>query len=114
MRCPHCRHGWLRWDGRNAWRCCVRRCREGRSLAAIFDIDDIEFRLQCGYRLDSFPLTDTALNMLRLGVIAFDWLSAEHAQWMYEQFQSTSCRSETDESLAWLMREIPARREVAS
>ena len=115
MRCPICKRGTLRWDGCNAWRCTGKRCREGRSLAAFFDVEDMEFRLQCGQRLSSFPLTDTALDLLRLGVIAFDWVSAEQAQWMFERFHSVARRGEEHQDLAdlaWLMREIPARREV--
>ncbi len=115
MRCFICERGVLLWDGRNAWRCTGKRCREGRSLAAFFDIEDIELRLQCGYRLDSFPLTDHALDMLRLGVVTFDWLSAEQAQWMFERFDTVTCRSDGHQDLAGLAhqpREIPARREV--
>lgn len=113
MKCPACKRGMLRWDGCNVWRCTRKRCHEGRSLAAFFDIEDIELRLQCGYRLDSFSLTDHALDMLRWGVIAFDWVSAEKAQWMFERFHSAPRRGEAEVSLAWLMREIPTRREVA-
>jgi len=113
MRCPICKRGALRWDGCNAWRCTGKRCREGRSLAAIFDIDDIELRLQCGYQLDSFPLTDHALDLLRLGVIAFDWVTQEQAQSMFERFSTVAYRGEEHQDLAdlaWLMREIPAPR----
>ena len=114
VRCPTCKRGMLRWDGYNAWRCTRKRCHEGRSLAAFFDIEDIELRLQCGYQLESFPLTDYALDLLRLGVIAFDWVSAEQAQHMFERFHSVARRGEADEPLAWLMREIPAQREVSA
>lgn len=109
-RCPTCKRGMLRWDGRNAWRCTRKRCHEGRSLAAFFDVEDIELRLQCGYQLEQFPLTDMAIDLLRLGVIAFDWVSAEQAQWMFERFQSISPGGEAEEAVAWLMREIPALR----
>lgn len=112
MRCPICKRGALRWDGCNAWRCTGKRCYEGRSLAAFFDIEDIEFRLQCSYRLDQFPLTDHALDMLRLGVIAFDWVTQAQAQWMFERFHTVTSRGDDHQDLAALMREAPTRREV--
>ena len=81
--CPSCQRGELLWTG-TAYRCThtttrtdgsVKYCRHVVSLAAIFDDEGLSTKLQLGpVDVTTLTLTRYALEMLMLGVMAFDWM----------------------------------------